>query len=432
MRSPRRLRSAGSSLPGPGAEESWPGPSSRSLCSPSASARFGAWAIFLGASAAGLAQYVFFLFFHAPDPSATKSATFGLRPVLDLLGRPFVNGFGNNFKPDLVGEITGLAGLVAFAILLFIRREPKRPSREAAFVLVGWSLLVALQIAMFRSEAAPWYASPMAFFWAGLALLLAGTSAPLRAFGIAAIALLTLRVQRSWEDKSFYLPSRSPASAACLREWRTAPPACRDYVFQWGNPPPRIERALERAAGVEKAGELSWLGLNVERWSLSVFGPRRTYLLQGDVPLGRVKFEPDSAGSFLSNDGRTPADPRDFHRLGLVLVPGASVTWRVDLPSGVRRAAFSTVVRAAPGDAQSGRGARVSITAEGSSVLLDERAFLFRETASALSLDLSPLAGKKITLRLTSEGAPEGATPLVFEAPRVLMTLDPRQNRNDP
>ncbi|MGZ5428263.1 MAG: hypothetical protein ACXWFS_04575, partial [Thermoanaerobaculia bacterium] len=391
---------------------------------------FGAWTIFLGSSAAGLAQYVFFLFFQAPDPGATKAATLGPRPVLDLLGRSFVNGFGNNFRPDLVGEITGLAGLVAFVILLLIRQEPKRFAREPAFVLVAWSLLVALQIAMFRPEAAPWYASPMAFFWAGLALLLAGTSAPLRAFGIAAIALLTFRVQRTWEDKSFYLPSRSPASAACLREWRTAPAACRDYVFQWGNPPPSIERALERAAGVEKAGELSWLGLNVERWSLSVFGPRRTYLLQGDVPLGRVRLEPESAPSFFSDDGRTRRDIGDFRRLDLVLSSGGAVSWRVDLPPNLKSAQFLTRVHAAPGDEMLGRGARVSVTAEGSSVVLEERAFLPRETARPLSVDLSSLAGKRVTLRLAAEETHEGATPLVFVAPQVLMTLDPEQNRH--
>ena len=254
---------------------------------------------------------------------------------------------------------------------------------------------MSLQIAEFRSAVAPWYASPMAFFWIGLALLLADIGGPLRALGIVAIALLALRVQGTWENKSFYLPSRSPASAACLREWRTAPPACRDYVFQWGNPPPSIERALERAAGVEKAGELSWLGLNVERWSLSVFGPRRTYLLQGDVPLGRVRLEPESAPLFFSNDGRTRRDVDDFHRLDFVLSPGSTVSWRVDLPPNLKRAKFLTRVHAGRGDGMLGRGARVSVAAEGSSAILEERVFIPRATARPLSVDLSSLAGKR-------------------------------------
>ncbi len=326
-----------------------------------------AWAVLAGGAAAGLAQYAWLLRWGTPGaaPGPVSWAT-KCRLVLDLLGRPLANGIAHA-DPNLWSQAAGAGGLLALAAMLILFRTRLR-AQPAPLLLVAWGLLVALEIALFRTAVAAWYASPMALFWAGLLMLLAAAPAPFRAGGILVVALLTLAVQRTWEDKSFYLPSRAPVSAACLREWKTAPTACRDYVFQWGNPPPSIERALERAAGVEKAGELSWLGLNVERWSLSVFGPRRTYLLQGDIPLGRVRFEPESAPSFFSNDGRTPADPRDFHRLDLVLAPGATVSWRVDLPPGTRRAAFSTVVRAAPGDPQLGRGARVSVTAEGSPV----------------------------------------------------------------
>ncbi|HEX7600109.1 MAG TPA: hypothetical protein VF316_00840, partial [Polyangiaceae bacterium] len=207
-------------------------------------------------------------------------------------------------------------------------------------------------------------------------------------------------------DKSFYLPSRSPVSAACLREWRTAPAACAERLFQWGG-------------GGAPPG---WLGEPLERHGISVFGPRRTYLLQGDVAVGRVRLEPESAPSFFSDDGRTRRDINDFHRLDLVLASGTAVTWRVDLPSGTRRATFSTVVRATPGDPQLGRGARVSMTAEGSPVVLDERAFLPRETARPLSVDLSSLAGKRITLRLEAEEA-AGGGPLILEAPKIELRL---------
>jgi hypothetical protein len=161
----------------------------------------------------------------------------------------------------------------------------------------------------------------------------------------------------------------------------------------------------------------------LERHRLSVFGPRRTYLFQGDVILERTRLEPGKGSSFLSANGLTPADPRDFHRLDLVLAPGASVTWRVDLPPGARRATFSTVVRAAPGDTQLGRGARVSVAAEGSPASLEEHAFLPRETARPLSFDLSSLAGKRVTLCLAAEETHEGDTPLVFEAPKIEMAL---------
>ena len=366
---------------------------------------FGAWAIFLGASATGVAQYVWLLVLHSPHQTPARQAlTLRIRAVLDLLGRPFLNGIGRNFEPRLTGEIIGAAGLLALAILLLIRREREWSARGPALAFAGWSLLVALQIVAFRSDAPPWYASPMAFFWAGLALLLADTGAPLRAIGILTIALLALRVQGTWEDKSFYLPSRAPASAACLREWRTAPRACHDLVFQWG--------------GVNFF-ETALLGDMLERRRLSVFSPRRTYLLQGDVALGRVDIETPNLPAFLSRDGRTPADPNDFRRLDAVLAPGAAVTWRVDLPSNLKSARFLTRVRTTPGDPQPGRGARVSVASEGSSVTLEERAVLPRETARPVSIDLSSLAGKRITLRLSAEETPEGATPLVFDAPRV-------------
>lgn len=76
-------------------------------------------------------------------------------------------------------------------------------------------------------------------------------------------------------------------------------------------------------------------------------------------------------------------------------------------------------MRAAPGDPQLGRGARVLVTADGSPVLLEERVFLLSETARPLTIDLSPLAGKRITLRIVAEEAHGSATPLVFEAPRI-------------
>jgi hypothetical protein len=375
----------------------------------------GAWAIFLPAATAGLAQYAWLLPPGLPRVGAgpVSWAAKG-RLFLDLVGRPLANGIANA-ESNRWSQAVGAAGLLALAAMLILLRTRLREQPVPLF-LVAWSLLVAIQIALVRSAAAVWYASPMALFWAGLLLLFAAAPAPFSAGGILVVAFLTLAVQRTWEDKSFYLPSRAPVSASCLREWRTAPAACHARVFQWGEE--------------GHSGELARLGEPLERHRLSVFGPRRTYLLQGDVPLGRVRLEPESAPSFFSDDGTTRRDVDDFRRLDLVLAPGASVTWRVDLPPGTRRATFSTVIRAAPGDAQLGRGARVSVTAEGSSVLLDERAFLPRETARPLAVDLSSLAGKRITLRLASEETHEGETPLVFEAPRVFMTVDPEQNRN--
>jgi hypothetical protein len=367
-----------------------------------------AWAVLAGGAAAGLAQYAWLLPQGMPGVAAgpVSWVTKG-RLFLDLLGRPLANGIGHA-DPNVWSQAVGAGGLFALAAMLVVFRMRLR-AQPAPLLLVVWALLVALEIALFRTAAAPWYASPMALFWAGLLVLLAAAPPPLRAAGILAVGLLTLRVQRTWEDKSVYLPSRAPVSASCLREWRTAPAACHSRVFQWGEE--------------GHSGELALLGEPLERHRLSVFGPHRTYLLQGDVPLGRVRLEPESAPSFFSRDGKIPGNIEDFHRLDLVLSPGTTATWRVDLPPNLKSARFLTRVHAAAGDLQLGRGARVSVTAEGSPVVLDERAFLPREMARPLSVDLSSLAGKHVTLRLAAEETHEGETPLVFETPRVELEI---------
>ena len=362
------------------------------------------WALLPAAAALGLAQYAWFLVLAPLSPVVKSPGLRGLWRVADLVGRPFANGTGTNFGPLRSAMLFGAAGLALAAAAVWTSRRAFR-KRLAALAILGWSLLLAIQISVFRSGLAPWYIAPMTVFWLGLAILLAAAPRPVAIAGFATIAAGLLYSNRTWEDKSFYLSSRAPVSAACLREWRTAPPGCHARVFQWGEE--------------GHSDDLALLGNLLERHRLSVFGPRRTYLLQGDVPLGRVRLEPESAPSFFSADDRTPGDINDFHRLDLVLSSGSTVSWSVDLPPGARRATFSTVIRAAPGDPRLRRDARVSVTAEGSSVTLDERAFLPRETARPLSVDLSSLAGKRVTLRLAADEKREGATPLIFEAPKI-------------
>jgi len=366
------------------------------------------WALLALGAALGLSQYVWFLVV-SPLPRLVQSpGPRGLRRVLDLLGRPFANGTGTNGGPLPAAIFFGTIGLALAAAAIWTARRVLR-ERLPALVILAWSLLLACQISVLRPDIAAWYIVPMTVFWISLAALLAAAPRLLAAAGFATIAAGLLYSNRTWEDKSFYLPSRAPASAACLREWRTAPPLCHDLVFQWGKSYP---------------GDFEILAGSLERAGLSVFGPRRTYLLQGDVAVGRVAVETPNRPAFLSRDGVTPADPKDFHRLDFVLSPSSTVSWRVDLPPNLKSARFLTRVHAAPGDEMLARGARVSVTAEGSSVTLDKRAFVPRETARPLSVDLSSLAGKRVTLRLAAEETPEGAMPLVFEAPKIELRVD--------
>ena len=175
---------------------------------------------------------------------------------------------------------------------------------------------------------------------------------------------------------------------------------------------------------------MEWLGTNLEKRRLSVFGPHRTYLLQGDVILGRVAFEPGEAPAFLSRDGRTQGDPNDFRRLDLVLPPGASATWRVDLPPNLARAVL--VTRTRRNDSTSGHEATASIE------ILAENGPLAPALASppgskGLSLDLVPHAGRAIAVRFVGDDRGRGTPPVVLEAPRIELEIRPaRTRRSDP
>ena len=356
------------------------------------------WLVLPCAAALGVAQYVWYLVV-APLPSVARPGLSRPWRVFDLLGRPFANGTAFDFGPKPASIVFGAAGLLLAAAAVVAARGALR-ERTGALVVVGWSLLLALQIAYFRVEAAPWYAAPMTAFWLGLAVLLAAAPRPIAAAGFATIAAGLLWSNRTWEDKAFYLASRSPASAACLRDWRTAPPTCHDRIFQWGT---------------GDAGEFGSLAEPLERHHLSVFAPRRTYLLQGDAAVGRVGLEPANDRGFFSRDGRTPGDAGDFRRLDLVLLPGATVTWRVDLPRDLTRATFETRVRAGSRDTSLARGARIWVheAEPGTRVLVPAGA------RAPLTLDLRPFAGRTVTLRLAAEEARPEAMPLVFEVPRI-------------
>jgi hypothetical protein len=90
-------------------------------------------------------------------------------------------------------------------------------------------------------------------------------------------------------------------------------------------------------------------------------------------------------------------------------------------------ARFLTRVRAAADDAMLARGAHVSLAGDAGGA----RVLVPAGGREPLSLDLRAYAGRTVTLRVHAEEA-SGGTPLVFEAPRVALTLDPGQNPRTP
>lgn len=356
------------------------------------------WCVLGLAAALGISQYVWFLVVQrVPSPIERPGFTQPWR-YIDLIGRPFSNDTGWHLGPLVAAASFGAAGLALAAVALWSSRHALR-ERLPSLMILAWSLLAALEIGFFRRDAAPWYIVPMTAFWLGLSCLLAAAPRSLAHAGLATIAAGLLFSNRTWEDKSFYLSSRSPASAACLREWRTSPEACHDLLFEWRG---------------KNLGEAVGLGEPLDRLHLSVFSDRRTYLLQGDLAIGRAAVETPRLAVFFSRDDVKPADPKDFHRLDAVFAPGAAVTWRIDLPPSLRSAEFRTRVHAAPGDVSLARGASVAIVGEGG----EARILVPAGGRKSLSMNLNAFAGRGLTLRIAAEEATGGA-PLVFEAPRV-------------
>jgi hypothetical protein len=366
------------------------------------------WSVLGLAAATGMSQYALYAAFGHTLSAIERPGLSEPWRYIGLIGRPFANGTGSDFAPLRSALAFGAVGLLLAGGLLAVERRRWR-ARVPAMTVLGWSLLVTLEIGFFRKDVTAWYIVPMTAFWLGLAALLASAPRPIAAAGFVTIAAGLLYSNRTWEDKSFYLSSRAPVSAACLREWRTAPPECHARVFQWGG---------------GHSGELALLGDPLERRRLSVFGPRRTYLLQGDVPLGRVRLDPESAPSILSADGRTPGDIAGFRRLDLVLAPGSTVSWRVDLPPGTRTARFRSVVRTDSDEALDARGAAISASAGPDGPTIASRVFLPRGEERDLVLDLSRFAGRTVNLSLGAEETQTPGSPLLWEAPRVDLALE--------
>lgn len=127
---------------------------------------YGFWVI-SGATAA--LPYIIFMLLQ-PTPGAVKSfrivSWLNLSFILRAIGRPSANGIGT--QVEIVGSV-GIA-LAMVGILLLCARKSKTHLAKAspAIVLICYSLLSIWQASIFRSNVAPWYATPVMSFWIGL------------------------------------------------------------------------------------------------------------------------------------------------------------------------------------------------------------------------------------------------------------------------
>jgi hypothetical protein len=378
---------------------------------------------FLGTSLASIPYFILFI----------------LRPPLHM-GRPglsapsyslFVQAIGMPFIEDLyvtqsafIQEVylKGLLGIILLLTSLLIlwlnRNKATFRHLAAALMVIVFSILNILQITIFRGVLAAWYNYGFILFWVGLVGITPflwvhknnpahlGFSAKLSRIAVPLYCLvlfgaMTYLIYVSnlvYENKSVFLPTRSPVSASCLRNFRTAPTYCGKnlFIFNWG------------VGGHEL---LHKLAPPLERNHLSVFAPKQRWTLQGEFILEKVKtHEVSGVPDIFWSEGLTarPGSFLDYQHLNLFLHTPDSVDWTVTLPADLKRAIFHSAVsvsRSAPyGGGSDGILFEVSLT-DGDQIHPVYSQFVPPQQRDwqAFTVPLEKYAGKTITIRLGSQ-----------------------------
>src|SRR5215813_8625874 len=251
-------------------------------------AQYGAW---LGVALLASLPYIIYMVLQPGPASHRVVSVMNPRHLLHALGWPLAQGITSDFVENAMAFRHGLAGLVlaAIGLALLLRRERALAVRAAPAVMVlAYGLLTVWQTSLFRSMIAPWYTGPFMTFWVrllGLAAVLGTTrdqsrtwqARASRGWAVVVVCVLVVAYASSnltYHDKAFYLFSRAPASASCLRHYRIAPTSCEDRIFQWGVGHPEL---------------IGLLAAPLERHHLNVFSPRQRWTLQGDFALDTVR-----------------------------------------------------------------------------------------------------------------------------------------------
>lgn len=360
------------------------------------------------------------------DTAAPAAWRILLAPIV-LLGFPLAQDFS---RP--VAGAVGLLGVAgAGAALLLLRRRGKQPLEPATvtgLLLVAFGALAAAQLGLFRGRTAPWYTYVGMTFWLGLADVILGAVRPpararlggralpaallWRGAMLGGLALLYLTSNLTYTDKSFFLTTRSPAAAACVRAYRTAPAIC--------------DQLLRAYPGNWPRDYLTNLATGLERHQLAVFAPRQEWALQGDFGLGNVRDT--TGGAYWSPDqSATPAPWTEYRHLNLALRPAGAVGWTITLPPDARSATLHTALATdhTPGAANAPDGIAFAITIEGADGT--GRPLLRRTVATnardwqPVTIPLEEFAGQRVTLQLATEGCAAPACLGFYRYPTIVL-----------
>jgi hypothetical protein len=411
------------------------------------------YAVMLLAAAVGILPYVFFLLVERLPAESKVISLFKSSYIVSALGHPFINETASVLGPVPRTGWMGFAGvaLLGIGLLAAYRMRPRLKVEQVvpSLTLIVFSLLCIWQISVFRGDIAPWYATFALNFWIGLIGLayalcdayMASTHAADNAndasnktngangaqriarraipFWVGAVAALIIipyaMSHQTYADKSFFLRTRAPVSAACLRNYHTAPTYCEGTLVVWqvGNP-----------------GYLPAVGRSLEPYNLSVFGPNQEWTLQGDSMLDNVEYHNETgipATQWSADLHPSWAHLTDYRHLNLFLHTGNWVSWTVTIPAQAQEADLTSAVAGSGSpsgdstDLQVNSQVLIKVAGEPEELVLTQQAG--GGNWRPFTISLLRYAGRTITIRLAATAAGGSAEWSVYRYPRINLRL---------
>jgi hypothetical protein len=369
------------------------------------------YAIWLAAGLLAVSPYFVFKIFRPLANDFAPSATIPHPNVfIQAVGWPFSENLLLAQSNETIGWIGLGLGAAGVLLILGFRSRLVLKQSSPAIMLLLYTLLNIFLVTMFRGPLAPWYTGHYILYWIGLTglayLLLVTDQSHRLSYGVrsawsvlvfVAIAVSYFNSNLTYIDKVFFLHTRSPASAACLRAYQTAPTYCEKSLF------PVNPGRFEMVAGLAKP---------LQRSHLSVFAPQQRWTLQGDFILNNVNID-ETAGApeiiWTTDLSNSPAQWDDFRHLNLLLHPPNTISWTVTLPESLIEAEFHSAVAISESALESvdadGVGFEVHIFSNDEMGELAFSQYLAPSHRGWRSFDL-PLkqyAGQTITIQLTTQ-----------------------------
>jgi hypothetical protein len=399
----------------------------------------------LCAAAVAALPYVLYMVLAPKAANRQTLSLFSYEFIVRAIGWPFSQQF--SVEAATRHGVIGL-GLAAVGLILIWAKCHTAELIQVvpALLVLAFSTANIWVISVFRGTVglAPWYAAHFILFWIGLLGLAhvfwanrrnptvrrplgyGATSIAGSAWALVLVSALLFLYSKSnitYTDKVMYLYSRSPASESCLRNYRTAPTYCEEYLFQWG---------------VGNPGIVARLAEPLERHQISAFAPRQQWSLQGDYVLDTVRLDetpgvPDI--QWIENHTPQSVPWSDYHHLNLYLHAPNAILWTMAIPANVEQADFRSAIAmneyAPILDAADGVTFEISVLREGMAdeVLFSEHLTQYQREWHPISIQLEAYAGQTITLRLAAKpGSNVSADWAVYRYPHIDLLVAQENN----